>query len=74
MNKEWIPSSEQLPELRQNILATIDEHGHPTVVACWYVGDNRIKMDSSPNAKTYDFSIVKAWIPFPKPYMELEPK
>ncbi|WP_187261534.1 DUF551 domain-containing protein [Pontibacter beigongshangensis] len=74
MMKKWIKSSESLPRMRQRILATIEEHGEPTVVSCWYVGDNRIMLEQLPNSKTYDFSIVKAWQPFPEPFLELEEK
>ncbi|MFT2007851.1 DUF551 domain-containing protein [Pontibacter sp. 13R65] len=72
MNRYWIKSSENLPAMRQKILATIEEHGRPTVVACWYVDDHRIMMDHLPDSKTYDFSIVKAWQPFPEPYLEFQ--
>lgn len=66
----WIKHNEKTPNLRQHILATLVDHGSPKVVACWYIDDNRIMIDETPNSQTYSFSMVKAWQPFPQPYSE----
>lgn len=65
---QWITHDKGTPQLKQQILATIEEQGKPKVVACWYVEDNRIKLDQHPDSLTYAFAIVKAWQPFPEPY------
>ena len=68
----WIKAQNKLPEPHQHILATIMENGKPTVVACWYSQDNKIKIKEGPNSPIYCYSIVHAWIPFPKPFVEEE--
>jgi hypothetical protein len=67
---DWINSQEKRPEPHQHILVTIKENGKPTVVACSMVDKDRIQIGEGPTLRTYSFSIVKAWLPFPKPYEE----
>ena len=68
--ENWIRKEEKLPEEHQRILATVKLHGKTAVVPCWYIPDNRILLNDSPDSQTYSFSMVKAWQPFPEPYKE----
>ena len=66
----WIRAADKFPEERQRILATVNINGKISVVPCWYIQNNRILLNDTPNAPTYSFSMVKAWQPFPEPYQE----
>ena len=68
----WIKAQDKSPEPHQHILATIMENDKPMVVACWYCQDHKIQIKERPNAETYSFAIVHAWMPFPEPYVEEE--
>ena len=62
----WIKAQDKFPEPHQHILATITENGKPVVVACWYCQDHKIIMKERPNAQTYSYAIVQAWMLFPE--------
>jgi hypothetical protein len=66
----WIKREEQIPEDHQRILATVKLNGKTSVVPCWYIPNNRILLNDTPNSQTYSFMMVKAWQPFPEPYLE----
>jgi len=65
---DWIASKDKLPEEHSRILVTIERHGKPAVVPCWFIENNRILFSDTPNAPTFSFSMVSAWQPFPQPY------
>ena len=66
----WIRSNERLPEEHQKILVTVEHNGKKTVAPCWVIDNNRIMFSETPNAPSYSFAMVKAWLPFPEPYQE----
>lgn len=66
----WIRKEEKIPKEHQRILATVEMNGAPSVVTCWFIENNRILLNETPNSPTYSFDMVKAWQPFPEPFRE----
>ena len=66
---EWVPTSERLPELKEDVLASLKNgrlfvcclYKYESTCEYWWIGEEEIH---------FRFDEVAAWMPLPEPYRE----
>jgi len=65
---EWIPCSERMPDIEQDVLATTTLFGIREVTFAWRINDGEwLIREGSAEATNND---ILAWMPLPMPYRE----